>query len=191
VNPTPVLENFEIRGPDDDGLLWLILHGRGTSGRGMFNLGSSTHIAGQVALLLEEDRRRALASITLPKLDLSDDELKRIAATPMQIIAVPADTAAVTDVLAERRRQIEAEGYNPEHDDEHVNDEIAALACYYAMPPAARDWDATSTGYSNTLGEAILPARWAVPDPCDRRRELVKAGALILAEIERMDRATS
>lgn len=46
---------------------------------------------------------------------------------------------AARDVLDERRRQTEAEGYTPKHDDEHVNDEIAALACFYAMPPGARD----------------------------------------------------
>ncbi|HCL3296225.1 TPA: hypothetical protein N1999_002140 [Pseudomonas aeruginosa] len=92
------------------------------------------------------------------------------------------------DVQAERRRQVEAEGWTPEHDDEHACDEIAAFACFYAMPPAARDWDTSSTGYGDTLGEAILPEGWE-PKTGDRRRELVKAGGLILAEIERLDRA--
>ena len=96
-------------------------------------------------------------------------------------------SAAALDVLAERRRQIEKEGYDPTHDDAHVNDEIAALACFYAMPPAAREWCAESTGYGDTLGEAILPDGW-VASWSERRRELVKAGALILAEIERLDR---
>ncbi|HCR1324216.1 TPA: hypothetical protein ONA27_002405 [Pseudomonas aeruginosa] len=94
------------------------------------------------------------------------------------------------DVQAERRRQIEAEGWTPEHDDEHACDEIAAFACFYAMPPAARDWDASSTGYGDTLGEAILPEGWE-PKTGDRRRELVKACALGLAEIERLDRAAA
>ena len=95
--------------------------------------------------------------------------------------------AAADDVMKERLRQIDAEGYDPAHDDEHVNDEIAALACFYAMPDGARDWDATSTGYGDTLGHAIIPENWSVKTG-DRRRELVKAGALILAEIERLDR---
>ncbi|EOZ4767807.1 hypothetical protein [Pseudomonas aeruginosa] len=94
------------------------------------------------------------------------------------------------DVQAERKRQVEAEGWTPEHDDEHACDEIAAFACFYAMPPAARDWDTSSTGYGDTLGEAILPEGWE-PKTGDRRRELVKAAALILAEIERLDRAAS
>ncbi|HHQ2908901.1 TPA: hypothetical protein ACSPPP_001393 [Pseudomonas aeruginosa] len=92
------------------------------------------------------------------------------------------------DVQAERLRQVEAEGCTPEHDDEHACDEIAAFACFYAMPPAARDWDASSTGYGDTLGEAILPEGWE-PKTGDRRRDLVKACALALAEIERLDRA--
>lgn len=95
---------------------------------------------------------------------------------------------ALRDVAAERRRQITAEGWTPEHDDNHVNDEIAALACFYAMPPGAREWDTSSTGYGLRLGDAILPHDWASIEDGDRRRELVKAGALILAEIERLDR---
>ncbi|HBP0026005.1 TPA: hypothetical protein L5G20_006462, partial [Pseudomonas aeruginosa] len=94
------------------------------------------------------------------------------------------------DVQAERRRQVEAEGWTPEHDDEHACDEIAAFACFYAMPPAARDWDTSSTGYGDTLGEAILPEGWE-PKTGDRRREMVKACALTLAEIERLDRAAA
>ncbi|HFQ7582825.1 TPA: hypothetical protein ACHS1O_004225 [Pseudomonas aeruginosa] len=92
------------------------------------------------------------------------------------------------DVQADRRRQVEVEGWTPEHDDGHACDEIAAFACFYAMPPAARDWDTSSTGYGDTLGEAILPEGWE-PKTGDRRRELVKAASLILAEIERLDRA--
>lgn len=96
---------------------------------------------------------------------------------------------AARDVLAERRRQQEIEGWTTEHDDEHVSGEISALAAFYAMPPAARDWDASSTGYGETLGEAMLPPEWRAK-PGERREELKKAGALILAEIERIDRAT-
>ncbi len=100
------------------------------------------------------------------------------------------NSLAASDVLAERARQISAEGWTHEHDDEHVNDEIAAMACYYAMPPGARDWPATETSYGTTWGEAIRPKHWNFQSG-DRRRELVKAAALALAEIERMDRAAA
>lgn len=43
------------------------------------------------------------------------------------------------------------------------------------------------SGYGETLGAAMLPDGWKATTG-DRRRELVKAGALILAEIERIDR---
>lgn len=95
---------------------------------------------------------------------------------------------AVQDIAAERVRQMLAEGWTYDHDDEHVQDEIAALAAYYAMPPAARDWPAAETGYGDTFGEAIVPCGWEPKADDDRRRELVKAGALICAEIERHDR---
>lgn len=94
---------------------------------------------------------------------------------------------AIADIWVERNRQLD-QGYTPKHDDEHASDEIAALACYHAMPPEARDWDATSTTYGATLGEAILPHGWARPSETSRRDQLVKAGALIVAEIERLDR---
>ena len=88
----------------------------------------------------------------------------------------PVDEAAV-DVLAERRRQIEVEGWTPAHDDEHKNGEMArAASCYAVGAPAFMAWD-------------LWPwdRKWWKPG--DRRRDLVKAGALILAEIERLDRA--
>ena len=56
-----VCSNFEVTGPDDDGLLWLVLHGNGTTGKAMFNLHRASGIAGQVVLLLEQDRHAATA----------------------------------------------------------------------------------------------------------------------------------
>jgi hypothetical protein len=40
----------------------------------------------------------------------------------------PALNAAAHDVIAERRRQVDVEGWTAEHDDSHVSDEIAAMA---------------------------------------------------------------
>ena len=84
---------------------------------------------------------------------------------------------AVLDVAAERRRQIEAEGWTPEHDDEHVAGELATAGASYALV---------------AVGYGLLALRtWPWPaglKPTTPRRDLVKAGALILAEIERLDR---
>ncbi|HDR9011045.1 TPA: ead/Ea22-like family protein [Burkholderia vietnamiensis] len=104
-------------------------------------------------------------------------------------IAGPCDLPpAAIDVLMERRRQIAEKGWTADRDDGYVCGEIAALAAHYAMPPSVRDWPAADTGYGATFGQAILPEGWSAKIGDDRRRELVKAGALILAEIERIDR---
>lgn len=102
--------------------------------------------------------------------------------------AAPGMSDAARDVLAERARQVSREGWTPEHDDAHACGEIAAFAAVYAMPEGARDWPTEETGYGATLSEALTPDGWQ-PKFGDRRRDLVKAGALTLAEIERIDRA--
>lgn len=92
-------------------------------------------------------------------------------------------SAAALDVLAERRRQVEAEGWTPDHDDEHAPGEMSQAAACYAK---YGDWAA----YRNTA-----PNDWPWHEswwkPSDSRRNLVKAAALILAEIERLDRIES
>ncbi|WP_173768955.1 hypothetical protein [Pseudazoarcus pumilus] len=90
-------------------------------------------------------------------------------------------TAAARDVLAERQRQIEAEGWTPEHDDEHSSGEMAAAAGCYAFHAALGGWP--------DLSPYLWPWDKAWWKPTTPRRTLVKAGALILAEIERLDRA--
>ncbi len=87
-------------------------------------------------------------------------------------------TRAARDVLAERRRQISAEGWTPEHDDEHDARQLAHAAACYAYPEL-------------TCIESVNTWPWA-PEwfkVRDHRSNLVRAGALILAEIERIDRA--
>lgn len=90
-------------------------------------------------------------------------------------------TAAAVDVLAERQRQVTTEGWAPAHDDEYEHGELADAAGCYAL----------SSELFDCAGEPPRP--WPWPDewwkPTSRRRDLVKAGALILAEIERIDRA--
>lgn len=84
-------------------------------------------------------------------------------------------TQAAADVLAERKRQIEEERWTPEHDDEHADGELAIAAAHYA---------AFDTG-ANVYDDLEIQ-EWLKPG--SHRENLVKAGALILAEIERLDR---
>lgn len=88
-------------------------------------------------------------------------------------------TAASADVLAERQRQVTAEGWTPERDDSYQNSELADAAACYAI-------HAHNQGFSTPAHWPWSPAWWKQTNP---RRDLVKAAALILAEIERIDRA--
>lgn len=90
--------------------------------------------------------------------------------------------AAVADLLSERRRQV-AKGWTPEHDDEHASGNIAeAAGCYAAYAYNHEKLDGTPT---------LWPWEGKFWKPDSPRRNLVKAGALILAEIERLDRAAA
>lgn len=88
---------------------------------------------------------------------------------------------AIELIAAERQRQIEEEGWTEEYDKEHVNGELALAAACYVMFESARNSNAFRL-------KSIWPwetAAWK-PSPDDRIRELVKAGALIVAEIDRL-----
>lgn len=97
-------------------------------------------------------------------------------------VSVPSElSAAATDVLAERQRQITAEGWTTEHDDRNASCELAAAAATYAT--------CTEPEQLQICGAAAWPWRRGWWKPTTYRRNLIKAGALILAEIERLDRA--
>lgn len=97
-------------------------------------------------------------------------------------LAIP---AAVRDLLAERTRQV-AHGWTPDNDDVmHSKGEMATAAGLYALyahsplrPPAG-----------------LAPPHWPWHPtwwkPTTPRRNLEKAGGLILAEMERLDRAAA
>lgn len=97
-------------------------------------------------------------------------------------------TLAAQDVLTERQRQVTAEGWTPEHDDGHGAGELAlAASCYAAISSTKLN------GVPSLYEDDYPPPNWPWHSewwkPADARRMLVKAGALILAEIERLDRA--
>ncbi|WP_321953157.1 hypothetical protein [Paraburkholderia bannensis] len=84
---------------------------------------------------------------------------------------------AARDVLAERVRQVNVEGWTLAHDDQHDDGELAAAAACYAV------------SYESQLLSYLWPWDLDWWKPTTPRRDLVKAGAMILAEIERLDRA--
>ncbi|HHN2149149.1 TPA: hypothetical protein ACRNYS_004963 [Pseudomonas aeruginosa] len=106
-----------------------------------------------------------------------------------QIAAAPGKEVpqAWLDVQAERRRQVEAEGWTPEHDDEHSHGQMARASACYALAGSSAPNDGTAA--------LLVSLAWPWDEqwwkPSTARRDLVKACALALAEIERLDRAAA
>lgn len=99
--------------------------------------------------------------------------------------------ASLQSVLAERIRQIRVECHFPEHDDENTDGALAMAAACYAEEAF---YQAKVVDRLSAISQ-VTPVLWPwEPDiwkPTDQRRNLVKAGALILAEIDRIDRAAA
>lgn len=97
-------------------------------------------------------------------------------------------------IAEERARQISVEGWTPEHDDAHTDSELARAAATYAMPGWLRNLHVRPicTETTHTIRAKIWPWEISWWKPCeDRVRELSKAGALIAAEIDRLQRLSS
>jgi len=96
-------------------------------------------------------------------------------------LASPPASDGAALIAAERERQTTSEGWTTEHDDTHVQGELAVAAAGYA------------TAWSR---DALQPVRWpfeasAWKPSDDRVKNLVRAGALIAAEIDRVRRAAA
>lgn len=109
-----------------------------------------------------------------------DDMREKLEAAEKRIaeLEVLAFNPALLDVISERQRQRAVEGWTSEHDDAYQNSELADAAACYAI-------NAHNQGLSTPAHWPWAPDWWKQSGP---RRDLVKAGALILAEIERIDR---
>lgn len=94
---------------------------------------------------------------------------------------------AAIAVLIERQRQISAEGWSTGHDDHHVRGELGLAAALYALPYESGMLEQDDFIRLDMLLE--IGFDWKLKPETDRRKRLVKAAALILAEIERLDRA--
>jgi hypothetical protein len=89
---------------------------------------------------------------------------------------------AIADIAAERERQVTVEGFGEAHDDEHAEGELAMAAACYALHSTGKK---RFSGFPSTI---LWPWAFLWWRPKDRRRDLVRAAALIVAEIERLDR---
>lgn len=89
----------------------------------------------------------------------------------------------LNQIADERARQESDEGCTAEGDDSYIKGELAWVAAAYAV---------VGTAEGQYVAEnALWPDEWA-PElfkPSSPERNLIKAGALILAELERLARA--
>lgn len=96
-------------------------------------------------------------------------------------------------IATERKRQANQIGFDPAHDDGHEECELARAARSYLSYYIVQTWGAGKGFKDFPRGEppGFADWPWAVEwwEPKDARWNLVRAGALIAAEIDRLDRA--
>lgn len=108
------------------------------------------------------------------------DALNRLRAMPADVKR-HAHASGVSLIAQERARQVHDEGWTPEHDDKHTGGELAQAAAYYCWPDAPE----------RICRRELFPTGWderfakREGDRTPTLRDLVKAGALIAAEIDR------
>ncbi|MDT8895444.1 hypothetical protein RSO41_12335 [Halomonas sp. I1] len=128
----------------------------------------------------------------LDRFETEDGEIVMLAVQPItplaHLLMLPVDSfPSIGAIAAERRRQVDAEGWSAEHDDRYRDGQLADAAASYAGTAAltirARESDSSR----------LLTSQWPWPEqwwkPTTPRRDLEKAGGLIAAELARMDRA--
>ena len=108
--------------------------------------------------------------------------------TKLKITASTVASPAVELFAEERKRQITEEGFSLASDIAmNMDGELARAAACYAMSPDAREWDLCSD--IGTVLYNMWPwkkEQWK-PSISDRKREIVKAGGLLIAEWDRLD----
>ena len=85
----------------------------------------------------------------------------------------------IDEIASERQRQINDEGYTVGHDDGHDDESISIAAACYALPPEL---------YNRILYDIDIWPWSGQINRKDRRRDLIRSAALLVAEIERLDR---
>src|ERR1700679_591014 len=94
---------------------------------------------------------------------------------PMEAMSI---ANVIADIVAERWRQQSKEGWTLEHDDHHSDGQMARAAGCYA-------YEASRTDHQREIDTGSPPPAWPWAEswwkPKDRRRDLVRAAALVVA----------
>lgn len=127
-----------------------------------------------------------------PKKSHSDDCGFKLARETLAATGTPTATA-ITDIATERERQKTGEGWTEAHDDAHQRGELASGAVTYAATHLCRVHFKPERVQAEIIETMANHWPWDEEHfkPTTSRRDLVKAGALIVAEIERIDRAAA
>ena len=106
-------------------------------------------------------------------------------------------------IVIERERQMSDEGWDAEHDDQHIEGELALVAALYASPKPLFEmrkhgngvifvdpWPWFDTVEVTRYGDGLTTEvkAWDKRKKHNKLRKLVIAGALIAAEIDRLQR---
>ena len=98
-------------------------------------------------------------------------------------------------IARERARQITDEGWTREHDEQYTGNELAYAAMSYLKPVKEEVQKEIGGDVADPTFQVYtvkcekdwpFDPMWWRPSPEDRVKELVKAGALIAAEIDRL-----
>jgi hypothetical protein len=88
-------------------------------------------------------------------------------------------------VIHERNRQVTEEGFHSEHDQQYINNELTKAAVCYASVPVVRADEPDGEDYIKEVPEGLWPWMPEWWKPGTDMECLIKAGALIIAEIDR------
>jgi len=93
-------------------------------------------------------------------------------------------------IALERIRQTKVLGWTAQYDDGHARGEIAAAGALYAMHAAGFKYVIATEGMRESISHPVPVWPWAPSywKPTSPLRDLIKAGALIAAEIDRRQR---
>ena len=136
--------------------------------------------------LLDEHKAACLSDPMNALIEMADDDEEASVSAALladlfrALNAAPAAqgdaTQAAIDVLAERCRQVDGEGWTVAQDDNYTAGQLAKAAASYCL-------------YQTSSAPGCWPWNRDYWKPKGYRANMVRAGALILAEIERLDRA--
>jgi len=91
------------------------------------------------------------------------------------------------ELIQWKRTRQELQGYTGAHDDQYTMGELANAAAFLAVTLTGINPD-DKPSFREPPFANLWPAAWEFIEPDDRIEELAHAGALIVAEIERLQR---